>query len=305
MNTKINVIVLVLVIGALGLLVAAGPVQANGVPEAYFEGSVGGIIPGDRCKPNQPYDIVKGTTIDHPGSAMVNYLDRYSSGKVFDPELEQWVCSEYFLTELSGQISLAGGIMPKVAFSASGKHVFRIDAKALIIYYFMYQKIAGDVPDVPLPILISGAGRLWVDWPESCPPDTIGQAGGVVYLHLSKPEGGWFRSIVDKHSTDVPKGQVNWFTYSSSVWLEPPTIIPGTIIRVAMCAAGGSSPYGSDMQFSTGDLDAWLDPKVEIDPTHMVEYKGEMVPATSLYRLIFSPGFQPNMTPFLGLLLGE
>lgn len=283
MKNKFKIIVIAQIILSIGLLVSAGPVQAGIVENAYVEGSGGVNV---QIYPDYMAGKIVNVSLSHPGSKMV------SLGGTVPTKWENGVYSDFIPTQAVASISLAGGKKPRIDVRASATNGISADAKGTIIYYFISQKIFDDAPDYVLPIWIYGAGEILANWSE-------GTAGCGASVYYKGPSPNFEVTIlVDKHSSEVPKGQKNPFKYWSKQFLET-----GKVATLSLTVSGGSR-YSQE-QRASGSIQGWIDPTVEIDPTHMVEYKGEMVPATSLYRLVFSPGFQPNISPFLGLLLGE
>lgn len=76
--------------------------------------------------------------------------------------------------------------------------------------------------------------------------------------------------------------------------------LPNTILSVEKSVSVGATTRRPDATYEGQGV---IDPMFAIDPTFMVEYQGNLTPATELYGLIYSPGVRPIPEPgTLGLL---
>ncbi len=279
---------------AFVLIVAflSGPVSGDPIYSAVFTGQLSVMILNEPYSPRyndvyyrSSYDNV---TITNQGTAMADLLGQtsYNPGYVFPPcppcgqpwfEVGQLVQSQAI-----GAVSLTGGKVPLIDLMGSATNGY-VRGTASITYFYRLDKTVPDAPDVALPINLSGSASLFGEsttkWPQNLSYGTV--AAGVSY---KGPGMGSYKDIFGLRADSAKK---------EGKFSVQEILNPGGMAQIYMYVSGLAGNMLTSPLGMYGQFQGILDPQVEIDPSFLVSYNGEQVPATDLYSLTFSPEMTP------------
>jgi len=204
---------------------------------------------------------------------------------------EQSVWDGLVTESLSGFVSLTGGKVPMVVIQGQFDDV---DATAMcggaIIYYFRVESTDPDAPALSIPLSISAQSQATAKPKPNKPYDH----SVIAQLQFGKYGGSWetLQSVV---------AQARWPGHPDGENLSA----VGTYTRSVPVGETWGFKVNADLyhqggMYASGEFSALADPLVEIDPTYMVELRGQMVPASQVYSISYSPNIpEPAIFPLL------
>jgi hypothetical protein len=218
--------------------------------------------------------------IANAGSVMADLLSNTSWNCMNPQPWAPWSCQDHGTSQAIGLVSLAGGATPIIDVMASATNG-ATTVKGTIAYFYRLDKLADDAPNDPVPINLSGSSSLSYN----------GRGDGSAYIRYQGPGDAslqtfWAHSI----GYNLPGPQLWEGDYSVQKSLRP-----GGMAQVYMGIQGEAS-FVYPMPGS-GSFQGVMDPLIEIDSAFTVFYNGSYVPATQLYSLSFSPGFEASAVP--------
>lgn len=261
-------------------IAAVAPVLAGPITSASFSGG-GGVI-----HLSASGDVIENWSISSVGAQDIQGSAVYCT--YYDIH---GVClSELSSTGTSGG-SLSATPTPRITVEGSLSNARHAYSDGKISYSFRVDSTVDDAPDISLPIWIDGSGTFEA---FAGNPSTDAQASahvwwsfaGTTAQHEILSEG--VHAFGDRDNSAL----LSAIGYSKETWFNP-----ATEVSLAMELYGSAD--AAQYSLGIGDYAGELDPTIFIDPTFSVSYHGQMVPATSLFSLTFSPEIVVEAPPAL------
>jgi hypothetical protein len=202
----------------------------------------------------------------------------------------------------SGRVSVdlyslkTGGIKPNIDVYGKANDG-RVSAEGSILYAFQLDKKVLGALDVNITVNINVDGMLHAEAGGEARDRTF-----VTYTLRYKGPADlyWITLYIAIAISDGDEGK-NDLDFKKTYVMH---VVPGKQYQVWMLVQGYAyGVIGSQTEtYGNGEYGGIVDPVIEIDPNQMIEYNGNLVPATSLYSLSFIPGLVPDTDPGQGVL---
>ena len=247
------------------------------LPPVKFTGAINILLQSNQT----PRELVKtmSTTGELGGGLSGSY-----PVWVYDPETGGY--KEVLRFSLANaSVTLRGGKVPRIVVNGTGNYSWHAVATGLIEYYFGLKAV---VPDAPSNIYVAINIKAKASVSAYTMDDLYDNTSAVAYLSVKGPNDTNFRLVGGLIASAPPD------TTRVKEFLIGESLKVGGEFLVRMQLYGdvkGETTTGHEF-YGSGSYTGELDPVIEIDPNQLVDYHGNLVPATSLYSLVFSPGLE-------------